>query len=79
MNTSFLRSPAYLLSITLLLMGAIFSGTRYMLIGWILFIVGLALNAMALVVLANRDRLHAIDEAAHNDVLRAPKKNAPKR
>lgn len=29
-----------------------------MVLGWIIFIIGLALNTMALVVLANREHLH---------------------
>lgn len=57
MNTKFLLSPAYLVSILALIVGAVLAGTSFMLIGWILFIIGLALNAMSLVILANRDVL----------------------
>ena len=55
MNTKFLLSPAYLVSIALLLSGAVLSGGRFMLIGWILCILGVCLNAMTLVVLTNRE------------------------
>lgn len=41
MNTKFLLSPAYLCSAALLIVGAVLSGGRFMLIGWIFFIVGL--------------------------------------
>ncbi len=58
MNTKFLLSPAYLASIAAMLVGALLSGTHYMVLGWIIFVVGLALNAMSLVVLANREKLH---------------------
>lgn len=58
MDTRFLFSPAYLVSVTALVVGAILSGTSLMIVGWIIFIVGLALNAMALVVLANREQLY---------------------
>ncbi|WP_421084256.1 ATPase [Rothia nasimurium] len=58
MDTRFLLSPAYLVSVTALIVGAILSGTSLMVIGWIIFIIGLALNAMALVVLANREQLY---------------------
>lgn len=58
MDTKFLFSPAYLVSVTALVVGAILSGTALMIVGWIIFIVGLALNAMALVVLANREQLY---------------------
>lgn len=58
MNTKFLLSPAYLASVAAMLVGALLSGTHYMVIGWIVFVVGLALNAMSLVVLANREKLH---------------------
>ncbi|WP_237188345.1 hypothetical protein [Rothia nasimurium] len=58
MDTRFLLSPAYLVSVTALIVGAILSGTSLMVIGWIVFIIGLALNAMALVVLANREQLY---------------------
>ena len=51
MNTKFLLSPAYLVSVALMLSGAVLSGGRFMLIGWILCIVGVCLNAMTLVVL----------------------------
>lgn len=57
MNTKFLLSPAYLASVLALIVGAILAGTHMMIVGWILFIVGLALNAMSLVILANRDVL----------------------
>lgn len=57
MNTKFLLSPAYLASVLALIVGAILAGTHLMIVGWILFIVGLALNAMSLVILANRDVL----------------------
>ena len=57
MNTKFLLSPAYLASIALMLSGAVLSGGRFMLIGWILCIVGVCLNAMTLVVLTNREQL----------------------
>lgn len=58
MDTRFLLSPAYLVSVAALIVGAILSGTALMIVGWIIFIVGLALNSMALVVLANREQLH---------------------
>lgn len=58
MDTRFLLSPAYLVSVAALLVGAILSGTALMIVGWIIFIVGLALNSMALVVLANREQLY---------------------
>lgn len=58
MDTRFLLSPAYLVSVAALIVGAILSGTSLMIVGWIVFIVGLALNAMALVVLANREQLY---------------------
>lgn len=57
MNTKFLLSPAYLVSIAALIVGAILAGTTLMVVGWIIFIVGLALNALALVILVNRDFL----------------------
>ncbi|MDO4916115.1 MAG: hypothetical protein Q3974_00660 [Rothia sp. (in: high G+C Gram-positive bacteria)] len=57
MNTKFLISPAYLASIAALIVGTVLAGTDLMIIGWMIFIVGLALNAMALMVLANRDYL----------------------
>lgn len=57
MNTKFLLSPAYLVSMTALIVGAVLVSTRFMVVGWIIFIVGLGLNAMALVVLANREYL----------------------
>lgn len=58
MDTRFLLSPAYLVSVAALIVGAILSGTALMVIGWIIFIIGLALNALALVVLANREQLY---------------------
>lgn len=58
MDTRFLLSPAYLVSVAALIVGAILSGTALMVIGWIIFIVGLALNALALVVLANSEQLY---------------------
>lgn len=58
MDTRFLLSPAYLVSVAALIVGAILSGTTLMVIGWIIFIIGLALNALALVVLANREQLY---------------------
>lgn len=64
MNTKFLLSPAYLVSIALLLSGAVLSGGRFMLIGWILCIVGVCLNAMTLVVLTNREQLYTMDAKA---------------
>lgn len=63
MNTRFLISPAYLLSIALLVAGAVLSGSRYMLIGWMLFLVGVFLNAMTLVILTNREQLRQIRQA----------------
>lgn len=60
MNTKFLLSPAYLASVGAMLVGALLAGTDYMMIGWILFIIGLALNAMSLVVLANREQLRRV-------------------
>ena len=64
MNTKFLLSPAYLVSIALMLSGAVLSGGRFMLIGWILCIVGVCLNAMTLVVLTNREQLYTLDAKA---------------
>lgn len=64
MNTKFLLSPAYLASIALMLSGAVLSGGRFMLIGWILCIVGVCLNAMTLVVLTNREQLYTMDAKA---------------
>lgn len=64
MNTKFLLSPAYLVSIALILSGAVLSGGRFMLIGWILCIVGVCLNAMTLVVLTNREQLYTLDAKA---------------
>lgn len=64
MNTKFLLSPAYLVSIALMLSGAVLSGGRFMLIGWILCIVGVCLNAMTLVVLTNREHLYTLDAKA---------------
>lgn len=64
MNTKFLLSPAYLASIALMLSGAVLSGGRFMLIGWILCIVGVCLNAMTLVVLTNREQLYTLDAKA---------------
>ena len=61
MTTKFLLSPAYLVSVALMLAGAVLSGGRFMLIGWILCIVGVCLNAMTLVVLTNREQLYTID------------------
>lgn len=58
MKTRFLISPAYILSVACLITGAIMSGTALMVIGWIIFVVGLGINVMALVVLANREALH---------------------
>ena len=59
MNTKFLLSPAYLVSVALML-----SGGRFMLIGWILCIVGVCLNAMTLVVLTNREQLYTMEAKA---------------
>ena len=70
MNTKFLLSPAYLVSIALLLSGAVLSGGRFMLIGWILCILGVCLNAMTLVVLTNREQLYAMDARAATGTLR---------
>ena len=64
MNTKFLLSPAYLVSIALMLSGTVLSGGRFMLIGWILCIVGVCLNAMTLVVLTNREQLYSLDAKA---------------
>ena len=64
MNTKFLLSPAYLTSVALMLSGAVLSGGRFMLIGWILCIVGVCLNAMTLVVLTNREQLYTLDAKA---------------
>ena len=64
MNTKFLLSPAYLVSIALMLAGAVLSGGRFMLIGWILCIVGVCLNAMTLVVLTNREQLYTLEAKA---------------
>lgn len=64
MNTKFLLSPAYLASVALMLSGAVLSGGRFMLIGWILCIVGVCLNAMTLVVLTNREQLYTLDAKA---------------
>lgn len=61
MNTKFLLSPAYLFSIAMLLFGAVLSGGRFMLIGWILCAVGVALNAITLVVLTNREQIYALE------------------
>lgn len=58
MRTRFLISPAYLLSLLCLIAGAIMAGTALVAIGWIVFVLGLGINVMALVVLANRDELH---------------------
>lgn len=44
-----------------MLSGAVLSGGRFMLIGWILCIVGVCLNAMTLVVLTNREQLYTMD------------------
>jgi len=63
-TTKFLLSPAYLVSVALMLAGAVLSGGRFMLIGWILCIVGVCLNAMTLVVLTNREQLYTIDANA---------------
>ncbi|QRZ61609.1 ATPase [Rothia sp. ZJ932] len=63
MNTKFLLSPAYLVSVGAMLVGALLAGTAYMTVGWILFITGLALNAMALVVLANREQLRRASDS----------------
>lgn len=57
MNTKFLLSPAYLASVLALLVGTILAGTQFMMAGWILVFIGLSLNAIALVILANRDIL----------------------
>ena len=64
MNTKFLLSPAYLVSIALMLAGAVLSGGRFMLIGWIVCIVGVCLNAMTLVVLTNREQLYTMEAKA---------------
>ena len=64
MNTKFLLSPAYLVSVALMLSGAVLSGGRFMLIGWILCIVGVCLNAMTLVVLTNREQLYTMEAKA---------------
>jgi len=63
-NTKFLLSPAYLVSVALMLSGAVLSGGRFMLIGWILCIVGVCLNAMTLVVLTNREQLYTMEAKA---------------
>lgn len=63
MDTKFLVSPAYLVSVAALIVGAILSGTSLMIVGWIVFIAGLGLNAMALVVLANREKLYKAQQA----------------
>ena len=44
--------------------GAVLSGGRFMLIGWILCIVGVCLNAMTLVVLTNREQLYTMEAKA---------------
>ena len=44
-----------------MLSGAVLSGGRFMLVGWILCIVGVCLNAMTLVVLTNREQLYTMD------------------
>ena len=46
------------------------SGGRFMLIGWILCILGVCLNAMTLVVLTNREQLYAMDARAAVGTLR---------
>lgn len=60
MNTRFLVSPAYLLSIFLMVVGALLSRGRFMLLGWILFIVGACLNALTMVLLVNREQLQRV-------------------
>ena len=62
--TKFLLSPAYLVSIALMLSGAVLSGGRFMLIGWILCIVGVCSNAMTLVALTNREQLYTMEAKA---------------
>lgn len=47
-----------------MLSGAVLSGGRFMLIGWILCIVGVCLNAMTLVVLTNREQLYTMEAKA---------------
>ena len=49
MKTKFLLSPAYLVSIAALIVGGILAGSRFMVVGWMIFIVGLALNALGTV------------------------------
>ncbi len=56
-NTKILISPAYCVSVALLILATILVGTDLLLLGWITFIAGLGLNAMALLVIANRDYL----------------------
>lgn len=63
MNNRFLISPAYLLSLACLLVGTILTNTALTVLGWMVFIVGLGLNAMALVVLANRDQIRQAQRA----------------
>lgn len=76
MNTRFLISPAYLLSIALLVAGAVLSGSRYMLIGWMLFLVGVFLNAMTLVILTNREQLRQIRQAHQHQKEQAVREQA---
>ena len=76
MNTRFLISPAYLLSIALLVAGAVLSGSRYMLIGWMLFLVGVFLNAMTLVILTNREQLRQIRQAHQHQREQAEREQA---
>ena len=76
MNTRFLISPAYLLSIALLVAGAVLSGSRYMLIGWMLFLVGVFLNAMTLVILTNREQLRQIRQAHQHQKEQAEREHA---
>ena len=76
MNTRFLISPAYLLSIALLVAGAVLSGSRYMLIGWMLFLVGVFLNAMTLVILTNREQLRQIRQAHQHQKEQAEREQA---
>lgn len=64
MNNRFLISPAYLLSLACLLVGTILTNTALTVLGWMVFIVGLSLNAMALVVLANRDQIRKAQRAS---------------
>ncbi|MCP3427159.1 hypothetical protein NBM05_14360 [Rothia sp. AR01] len=57
MNFRAFLTPAYLTSLVLLLLGAILVSTGLGVLGWLILLVGMALNVVAASVTANREAL----------------------